>query len=234
MEDTKRYLVGYGRTDITPKESVPLSSYGNSDRYMSRAVANEFYSSCFAVTDPAGNTILLMTTDLSRGWRHIVLPVRKMICERTGIPEDRIMIAGSHTHRAPEMGNLKHPAIQRYIPYLEEQMTLSAQIALNDRRPARIFIGEIEAKGLNFVKHYYNVTPDGVKHYFGDCHGNPVIDATTRHATDADPTMHIVQFLREGAKDLVLVNWRAHPHIYCQKTMHDLTTDFIGVFRGIC
>ena len=55
------------------------------------------------------------------------------------------------------MTNTEEEAIQRYIPKVQAWLVECAQAALEDRKPATISVGDIEATGLNFVKHYYNV-----------------------------------------------------------------------------
>ncbi len=227
------YRVGYARVDITPREPVPLAGFGRSSSRLSRAVASELYASCFAITDAADTTLLLISMDLQRSGREEPVYMRRYISETYGIPADHVMICGTHTHSGPDQFN-DLPSIARWREtLLYPQLKNMVDMALTDRVPSRIFIGDVETDHLNFIKHYYHVTPEGEKIYFGDCHGKPVIDGTTRHATEIDPTMHIVRFLRQGAKDLVLANWRAHPHIYGKRVSHDISSDYVGEWRRV-
>ena len=86
-----------------------------------------------------------------------------MISEATGLPTERIMISCTHTQSGPDLTNTAEEAVQRYIPRLQQWLVEAAQAALEDRKPARIFTGHVEATGLNFVKHYYNVDEKGEK-----------------------------------------------------------------------
>jgi hypothetical protein len=43
--------------------------------------------------------------------------------------------------------------------------------------------------------------------------------------------MHLVKFTREGRKDIVLANWRAHPHFTGGTNVYNLSSDFVGTFR---
>ena len=226
-------LVGYARVDITPQSSVPLAGYGNTSMRMSRTIRDELYASCFAITDREENTILLMSIDLSRITTKEAEDVRAAAQQRFGIPADHVFIAGTHTHSAPDLHNHNHPAIQQYSKLLEERLPVCVELAMDDRCHARMFVGDVEATGMNFVRHYCNVGADGTLRYFGDNFGTEVLDDTTAHATDADPTMHIVKFVREGAADLVLVNWRAHATLSGGQKRYDVSADFIGDFRRV-
>ena len=58
MKGGKLYI-GFGRTCITPAESVPLAGYGNTSRRMSKRVLSDIYSTCIAFRDMEGSTVLL-------------------------------------------------------------------------------------------------------------------------------------------------------------------------------
>lgn len=231
--DEKAYRVGYARVDITPRESVPLAGFGRTSSRMSRAVANELYASCFAITDAEDNTVLFISMDLQRSGRQEPPFVREYAFETYGIPKDHVMVCGTHTHAGPDQFSDMEVITRWRETLLYPQLKAMVDMAMTDRVPSRVFIGDVETDHLNFIKHYYHVTPEGEKVYFGDCHGKPVIDETTRHATEIDPTMHIVRFVRQGAKDLVLANWRAHPHIYGVKVSHDISSDYVGEWRRV-
>ena len=65
----------------------------------------------------------------------------------------------------------------------------------------------------------------------GDQYGTDVGKIYVDHMTKADPTLHIVKFTREGGKDVVIANFRAHPHFTGGYYKYDLSSDYIGAFR---
>ena len=144
-------LVGYARVDITPQSSVPLAGYGNTSMRMSRTIRDELYASCFAITDREENTILLMSIDLSRITAKEAEDVRAAAQQRFGIPADHVFIAGTHTHSAPDLHNHNHPAIQQYSKLLEERLPACVDLAMADRCPARMFVGDVEAAGMTMT-----------------------------------------------------------------------------------
>ena len=223
---------GYARIDITPTESVPLAGYGSTSDRMANNVLQPLYATCIALTDRNSNTILLFAMDLQRSSAIYSDPARALISQRTGVPESQIYINASHTHAGPDMDNTNEPSIIRYNAQLIEKMADVAQTAMDDRKTATMSTGSIETQGLNFVRHYTHTTKDGTVKYFGIGFGTTVIDATTTYVKEADPTMHLVKLTREGSKDIVLANWRAHPTLHSGSTKYDVSSDFIGTFRS--
>lgn len=223
---------GYARVNITPRESVPLAGFGSTSDRMTNYVLQPLYATCIALTDENNNTILLFAMDLQRSSTVYSDPARSLISEKTGVPESQIYINASHTHAGPDMDNTKEPSIVRYNAQLVQKMADAAQTAMADRKPASMSTGSIETENLNIVKHYKHTTADGTVKYFGDNFGSTVIDSTTTYATQVDPTMHVVKLSREGGKDIVLVNWRAHPHFHSSSTKYNISSDFVGTFRA--
>ena len=60
----KEIRVGFGRTDITPDCSVPLAGFGNVSKRMSTGYLDRIYTTCIAISDPQGSTVLLFGSDL--------------------------------------------------------------------------------------------------------------------------------------------------------------------------
>ena len=81
----------------------------------------------------------------------------------------------------------------------------------------------------NFYRHYTTLV-DGVLQYFGDQFGTAVYNETTKPIRDADHTMHLVKFTRSG-KDILMANWRIHPHFTGGESEYQLSADAIGTIR---
>ena len=230
-EVTTGFRVGYGRVDITPTESVPLAGFGSTSNRMSNNILSKLYATCIAITDENDNTILLFAMDLQRASSKYVDSARSRISQTTGVPTDQIYISASHTHCAPDVDNTAEPSIIRYNSSLISKMVTAAQTAMNDRKAATMSMGSIETQNLNIVKHYKYTDTDGTVKYFGDNFGTTTINSTTTYATKVDPTMHLVRFCRDGGNDIVMANWRAHPHFHSGSTKYDVSADFVGSFR---
>ena len=225
------YRVGFGRIDITPEESVPLAGYGNTSMRFFQNIRDRLIANCVAISDQADSTVLLFDVDLIVMDEPVLGLVREGIEKNYGVPGDRVMICATHTHAGPDIWNTKEPSIVRYHQLLSSRLVQAAGEALQDRKEAQLYYGTVEVPNMNFVKHYCHTTEDGKTLYFGDNFGKQVLDETTRHATDSDPSLHVLQFVRQGGRDIVIGNWRAHPHFTSGSRKYDLSADYPGAFR---
>lgn len=230
----QKFLVGFGDVVITPTEPVPLGgcSFDSSSRFFQN-VLEDIHALATAMTDESGSSLLYVTFDLVRAYNQVVAAAKTQLSEKLGLPAERIMISCTHTHSAPDLINQKEPAIQRYEPVLIEKVVQAGVLAWEDRKPATMSIGKIPAPGLNHIKHYKHTTAEGEVKYFGDCFGVPVYDETTVHVGDADPTLRLIRFAREGDKDVILANFQAHPQLTGGATKYNLSADYPGAFREI-
>lgn len=228
---TDQFSVGYARIDITPQTSVPMAGFGNTSKRMSQTIRDNLYATAIAICDGEGTTMVFLSTDLQRASDITVEALRPAVSQATGIPEDHIMLHGTHTHSGPDLNNTAEPSIMQYIDYLNPRLVQVCLDALNDMKPAEMYYGTAETERLNFVRHYEYANADGTTAYFGDGFGTNVIDETTKHTTEADPTMWLLKFTREGEKDIVLANWRAHPTMTGSATKYDISADYVGTFR---
>ena len=130
------YKIGFGRADITPTESVPLSGMGLTNKRFSRAIRDELYATCVAVTDGEGTTVLLYTLDLQDSAYAVQL--RPRITKLTGVPETHIFISGTHTHSGPHVTNRDFDCCERYRQMLDERLEEAAVQAMEDRSEARL------------------------------------------------------------------------------------------------
>ena len=226
------FQVGFGRKNITPIAAVPISGItADSTDRMSTTVHDTLYVSCVALTGSNGETILLLTWDLQGTYKSTWL--REMLAEQTGLPIDNIMVTTTHTHSGPAVNSTAVAYMEEYRGMLYAQAVEAAWEALEDRKPAELYYSQIETERMNFVRHYYYIDSNGEKQYFGDQYriNNTVYDETTRHASEADPTMYVLRIAREGGKDVVMVNWRAHPHLFTSSSSYRVSADYIGATR---
>jgi len=218
--------VGYARADITPLESVPLRGYGNTSRRMSGAILTPLYATCMAFSD-GENTVLLYTMDMTGMGGVCDKELRPAISAATGIPVERIHLSCSHNHSAPDLDNTNIPSIPRYTKILEAKLVLAAVEALEDLAFTRIFVGSVETEGLNFVRRY--VREDGT--YCGDNYGSGNPSPIACHESEADRTLQLVYFLREGKQNVILANFQGHPHRLGGGVNPTVTSDIVGIFR---
>lgn len=227
---TGTFRVGFGRADITPLTSVPMAGYGNAEQRMSTGILDFQYATCLAFTDENENTILVIALDQQRAMETTMVAVRAMVNRELGVPEGNVLISASHTHSGPDLGLIHNEAIIGYMPYMNEQILAACREAMADRKPATMEAGSIETEGMNFVRHYSYVDANGQTQYFGNSFGTKTINETTKHVSEADPTMHVVRFTQEGGQEIVLSNWRAHTNL-TGKDVLLMSSDFVATYR---
>lgn len=220
--------VGFGQVNITPDYSVPLQGFGNTAKRMSTGYQDYIYTTCIAVSDEEGNTVLLFANDLCTSEETITEKARTVIREATGIPEDHIMISASHTHSGPDTSNTAVSAIETYNESLVTWFLEAAEKALEDRKPARMFVASADAPGFSFVRHY--ILEDGT--YAGDNYGHFKESPIAGHETEVDSELQLVKFTREGGKDIVMANFRGHATQTGGATKYNISADVVGAFRA--
>ena len=219
--------VGFGRRCITPQESVPLGGYGNVMKRMSQNVLTDLFTTCVAMTDEQGRTLLLFYNDMMGSAIEVSMPWRVAVSQATGVPVDHIMMTATHSHSAPAYNHTSEPCVARYNAMVQEQMVKAAVEAMADRAAASMYFTKGKTKSLNFVRHYVMENGGYRGDNFGD--GNPL--PYQSHTTIADPEMRIVKFQRQGKKAVWLINWQSHPHRTGGSKKYDVSADIIGVMR---
>lgn len=221
------FRVGYGKVDITPQESVPLQGFGNVRQRMSTGYLDKLYTTCVAISDEQDNTVLLFGQDLTTTPADVFNDIREAVSDATGVPVDRVMISASHTHSAPSTEATSVGSVARYNESLKEWLVQAAVQAMEDRKGAQMYIGSVEIQGQSFIRHY--VLQDGTSvGYDSMARGKD----PAGHAGIGDYTMQLLKFTREGGKDVLLVNWQAHPTRTGSSTSYDVSADIVGVIRS--
>lgn len=217
--------VGFGKADITPKTSVPLDGYGNAASRFSREQRDKLQATCIAFTGAEGNTALLFTTDALHAYQTFTGPVRRELAEEFGIPFENINIAGTHSHSCPAMGH-ECPEIEAYKQVYHDGLVEAARKAMADRAPAVCYVGATQTERMNFNRH--NKMADGS--FCGDNFGRWI--GFVRHASVSDPWLQVIRFARIGAKDIILLNFQAHPCITGGIGKFVCSADMVGEVRN--
>ena len=216
--------VGYGRQDISPDEGIPLQGYSNSSERLCDGSASErLYATCIAFTDETGNTVLLFHMDLTTIPAKVFDPIRETIAGDTGIPVEKILVAATHNHSAPDTDNALSKS---YIPQLQAWMQEAAKDALADRREATIQVAEAYPENLNWIR-YYN--------YSDGTWGSGTLPKGAKRVShirdEVDNQLQMIRFVRADAKDVLLVNWQGHPHREGSETALFASSDIVGAMR---
>lgn len=224
------YSLGYSRVNITPTYSVPLGGYGNTEERMSEGLLSYLYTTCIALTDAQGDTVLMFQNDLEGTYEVILDNIRLSISQKVGVPQENILVSATHTHSAPDYVNAKVESTSTYCTDLGNWMTQAAEEALADRKELTgLSSGSITVPvhTLNFTRHY--TTEAGI--VVGDNFGDLVNSPYTGHVRDADSQLQLIRFQRKDATPITLMNWQTHPHRAGGGKQYDMTADLVGALQ---
>lgn len=211
--------VGFAKVDITPEYSVGLGGYSDAETRLSEAVADRIYATCLAFTENE-QTILVYTVDTCAMDRSNAEYFRTLISANTGVPGTQIFFGATHSHSCPEKRG-------DYKADLAQWLVQAGRKALVDRSPANMLAATSEIKGMNFVRHYEMADGTYAGSNFGDFSKRIV-----GHATESDPQMVLLKFDREeGRKDILMVNWQAHPDSTGDIGYNSISASWIGPLR---
>lgn len=132
------------------------------------------------------------------------------VAECTGVPAGNILFSATHCHHAPNT----HPNYvnQDYLKYVGDQMIAAGKLALEDRKPAKMYATSAELDGYNSCRHF--IMDDGKPATTTELNpgGSAVGHVAVGHVVEADKEIQLVKFVREGGQDIIMLNWQAHPY----------------------
>ena len=216
--DNTEFYAGYARVDITPDFSVPIGSN------MTNEVQDRTYATIIAVSD-GENKALFITTDL-RNSKGYILEKTLKVAEINGVPRDNVFLSATHNHSAITYDDTNNYAVVKWRNIYYQAIEEGIEAALADLSPTTAEIGTAKTTNFAFVRRY--IMEDGS---FKGIHTNNPSTAYKEHETEADDTMQVIRFNRTDAKDIVMVNWQAHPAHAIDMFPNMITSDFVHYFR---
>ena len=235
---------GFARAEISPTIcSVPMAGFGATEYRMSGVIGDPLYVNAIALRS-GEETIIYLSFDLISASDDMYNAVRDAVSEKTGLPKDRIFACASHTHSGPDIRS----TIPNAIKYIKEQLVPTvadaAYRALTDLLPAKLTYGTIKTgipgAPMNFDRHYYMVKAEKQDNYTDadkELVGmtNPKFKnkgeyVYVGHWKDADPLLHVLRFTRDGADDIMMVNFTAHATFVGKKDSPLISADWPGAF----
>ncbi len=130
--------IGLGETVITPPAGTPMAGYARPS--VSTGTHDDLHARSLFVQGPNDEAAMLMSLAIINLNDELAARIRKIIVEKTRVPEDNIVISCTHTHSGPEC----EKADQGYLDFLVERSAESAVAAWKNRFRGRIGVGRIE------------------------------------------------------------------------------------------
>jgi len=198
---------GFSRVDVTPPLGSYLAGYF-SDRF-AKGILDPIELNAIAVSD-GENTVLVIASDFLGIAKPYCDAIAKRITEKTGIPEGCIMLSSLHQHTSIVLRTMTPHTLNdtAYMDFLYRKFTDVAVMAIDDMKDAELFYAEEEtAEPIAFIRRYYMKD--------GSVATNPGkrLDEIVRPCDNADNTVRLLRFKREGANDIAFVNFNTHPDV---------------------
>ena len=221
----KMFQAGFGRVDMTPGFSLGLSGYDNAETRRSVGAKDPIYMTCVAMSD-GEETVLLLTADVLGVNNALIERIRTPVHLGTGVPYENIFVGATHTHSAPDF-SIDDAEQMQFMQMFYDAANKSAMAAMEDLAPAKLQATTAEFPDMTFVRHY--LMNDGT--YFGSNFGSSR-SGYKEHAAEKDAQMVLLKLERKEKKDILLMNWQAHPARASQIGYNYISADFVGEVRS--
>lgn len=143
-QNMNQHAVGVTTLDVTPPIGIHLAGYAARNT-PSVDVYHPLRAVCIALDDGGEPSLMISIEWL--GFYDRTQEARERITTRTGVPAERILLTGTHTHCGPvlrrEMDVRRHGVLDEdYIERTLDALADAAAGALADRQPARLRVGQ--------------------------------------------------------------------------------------------
>ncbi|MBI3990607.1 MAG: neutral/alkaline non-lysosomal ceramidase N-terminal domain-containing protein [Candidatus Omnitrophica bacterium] len=220
--------VGLAEKDITPPVGTPLAGNARED-YSSKGVYHRLYARAMVVDD-GKKRVAIVLVDLIIVTSAMVKVCREKIKEVTGIKEEDIMIAATHTHSGPDVGELRigHKVNNATLDMIQRGIAESAIEADRVRQHAKIGFGSGKEETIGHNRRFR--LKDGTVHMNWEKIDPYKIDEILG---PIDPEVGVIKIEDIGGRLLALfVNYTCHPAILAGD--NDLiSADYPGFFYEI-
>ena len=213
---------GFGRENVTPDWPVGMAGYSDSETRKSKNVLDYIYLTCVAFRE-GETTILVYTADMTALSQDNQKKLREHVAQFTGIPNENIFMGATHTHSScsPNVDD-------KWDKLLKDAFITTAQTAMADLAPIKMETATATLENMNFVRHY--LMNDGT--YYGSNFGSTASGFKAHALEYPDRQLIVLKLDRETKKDILMVNWQAHPAAAARQDDYTaVSADFVGHTR---
>jgi neutral ceramidase len=156
---------GTSKVDITPPIGAWLSGYGSRNK-PSEGILDPLYAKAL-VLDDGQEKIAIVSADLLWVPLEMTNEIRRQVQEKIGIPQENIMICGTHTHFAPKIDRIAKDwpdaAVaeidESYVEVLKKKILDSIMLADKDIKDVNLGVGKGEMTEIVYNRR--TKKPDG-------------------------------------------------------------------------
>lgn len=199
---------GFSRLDVTPPFGTDISGYYY--RRISDGILDPLYLNTIAVANE-NETLILMAVDYIGITLEYNTDIRNAVSEKTGVPSDHIMIAALHQHTSTCIADpkVRYAVDSVFLDIFTRKCCDAAKMAIDDLSEATLGTASAETdEPIAFVRRYF-LDDGAIKTNPGGEFNAHIVS----RCADADNTVRLLRFSREGKNDIALVNFSTHPDV---------------------
>ena len=202
-----KLLAGTAKVNLTPDSNEPLH-----DSVYARSL----------VLDVNGQRLAFVSVDLAVFTSERVERICK---EKFSISQ--MMLCSSHTHSEPQKAGRSFTAGNPYLPYYEDQIIHSVEIAVNNLFPARIAAGRKTFPQLGFNRLVIRDDGHARESWFSDDHYTSENPERIPFGP-VDPEVGVIRIDdMQGNPRVIIMNYACHADIVCNN--YAISADYPGV-----
>jgi len=232
----KPFMAGMARSNITPWLGEGLvGNFGTPPP--AKYVHDELYAKCFVLDDGATRIVLVVVDNIYVS-REVLDDAKRQVTEATGIPAERILISGTHTHSSVS-ARWKNPLqpekeFTEYQKFVAHRIADGVRCAINNLQPARIAWGTVDLPGQVFCRRWLMKPGTELFNPFGEpdqAKMNPGVANPNllEPAGPTDPEVYFVSVQSTNGRPIALLaNYSLH---YVGGTgPNHISADYFGAF----
>ena len=132
------FMAGFGMQDITPKESVPMASYGDDKDRWSEGLLTYLEARAVVLQDQEGNMLVFVIGDITWAPKDLADRIRDDMAKELGIPANNIIVSGTHTHNSVSASLVEFPAVVNFREQYVKGMEKAIRLAVEDLKPTEV------------------------------------------------------------------------------------------------
>jgi neutral ceramidase len=203
---------GTAKVDITPPVGAWLSGYGSRDK-PSEGILDPLYAKAL-VLDDGKSKIAIVSADLLWVPLEMTNDIRQKVQEKLGIPQQNVMICGTHTHFAPKIDRIAKDwpdaaaaqIDEAYVQVLKRKIFDSIILAEKGSKQVKLGVGKGEMTEIVYNRR--TKKPDGT---VAMTFNLPAANADLTFGP-VDPELCVLRVDdSDGAMVAAVVNYACHP-----------------------
>ena len=197
---------GAYRTNITP--AIGCSLQGSFDDVRATEILDDLYANALVLSDGISQ-MALISVDLcevdNATYRSIVAEIEKTL----GIPQDHVLLAATHTHHGPYIGNsivANAEVTSYYVEHFKKQVLSAAAMAQKRMQPVSVSAGKADNPDYVFNRRLRKPEGGIVMNWI-----DPIYLQNTQPSGPVDPQLIAIRFDDERGQPVAyIINYANH------------------------